>query len=104
LMGSDHRVNQLRVDGGASRNDFLMQFQSDITGLQVVRPRVIETTSLGAAYLAGLGAGVWEGLSELKSIWNSERIFRPSMGAEEREKLVKHWGEAVRRSLDWAKV
>lgn len=102
--GSDYKVDQLRVDGGASRNDFLMQFQSDITGLQVVRPRVIETTSMGAAYLAGLGAGVWESISELRSMWNSERIFRPSMREEERKKLVKYWGEAVRRSLGWAKV
>jgi len=106
LMRTDsgYGVDQLRVDGGASRNDFLMQFQSDITGLQVVRPKVIETTSIGAAYLAGLGAGVWESVSEPRSMWESERTFRPSMGEGEREGLVRRWDEAVRRSLGWAKV
>jgi len=103
-MDSGFSVEQLRVDGGASRNDFLMQFQSDITGLQVVRPKVIETTSLGTAYLAGLGAGVWESVSEPRSMWESERTFRPSMGEGERERLLKRWEEAVKRSLSWAKV
>jgi len=100
----DYKVDQLRADGGASRNDFLMQFQSDITGLQVVRPRTIETTSLGTAYLAGLGFGIWEDISELKSLWRPEKIFRPSMREEDAEKLVRCWNEAVKRSLGWARA
>ncbi|MEM2884894.1 MAG: glycerol kinase GlpK, partial [Thermoproteota archaeon] len=97
-------VRQLRVDGGASRNNFLMQFQSDITGVEVVRPKIVETTSLGAAYLAGLGVGTWKSLSELGSMWESERTFEPSMAEEERAKLLACWKEAVKRSLGWAKV
>jgi glycerol kinase len=106
LMSADsgYAVGQLRVDGGASRNGFLMQFQSDITGIEVVRPKVIETTSLGAAYLAGLGVGVWEGVSDLRSMWMAERTFRPSMSGEEAQKLTARWNEAVKRSLGWAKV
>ncbi|MGQ9514677.1 MAG: glycerol kinase GlpK [Thermoproteota archaeon] len=106
IMRSDSstEVGQLRVDGGASRNNFLMQFQSDITGVEVVRPKIVETTSIGAAYLAGLGFGTWKDLSELRSMWRSERIFRPSMREEEREKLLACWKEAVKRSLGWAKV
>jgi glycerol kinase len=103
-LDSSTEVRQLRVDGGASRNNFLMQFQSDITGIEVVRPRVTETTSVGAAYLAGLGVGIWRSLSELKSMWKSERTFRPSMGEEERARLLACWKEAVKRSMGWARV
>lgn len=98
------RVTQLRVDGGASKNDFLMQFQSDITGVEVVRPRVTETTSLGVAYLAGLGVGVWDSPSELSSLWVSDRKFKPSMSEVERKRLLARWKEALNRSMGWAKV
>lgn len=97
-------VTQLRVDGGASKNDFLMQFQSDITGVEVVRPKVTETTSLGVAYLAGLGVDIWAGLSELSSMWVSDKTFLPSMSEDDRKKLLTRWKEALNRSMGWAKV
>jgi glycerol kinase len=97
-------VSQLRVDGGASKNDFLMQFQADITGVEVVRPKVTETTSLGVAYLAGLGVGIWSNLSELSSMWTSEMTFNPSMSEDERKRLLARWKEALKRSMGWARV
>ncbi len=93
----------LKVDGGASRDAFLMQFQADIMGLSVVRPRNRETTALGACYLAGLGTGVWGGLDELRSLNPPDRRFNPMMDIERRNKLRHDWGRAVGRSLDWAK-
>lgn len=98
------RVMELRVDGGASKNDLLMQIQADILGLKIVRPLILETTSLGAAYLAGLATGFWRNLSDLASMWKIERIFEPKMDEAERERLYKVWGEAVERSLGWARV
>ncbi|MEM1582099.1 MAG: glycerol kinase GlpK [Candidatus Bathyarchaeia archaeon] len=98
------RINELRVDGGASKNDFLMQIQADILGLKVVRPQILETTSLGTAYLAGLAVDYWSSLSEISSMWKAERIFEPVMSEAEREKLYKVWKKAVERSLSWAKI
>jgi len=80
-----------------------MQFQADITGVRVVRPKVYETTSLGAAFLAGLAAGVWSSLEELRSLWKPERVFEPRMPREERERLYAGWKAAVRRALGWAR-
>ncbi len=94
-------VKELRVDGGASANDFLMQFQADILQVPVERPRVIETTALGAAFLAGLGVGFWKDLDEVKSIWQSERVFEPSMPSAEVEKRRARWQQAVQRSMGW---
>ena len=93
----------LKVDGGASRNDFLMQFQSDIIGGEVNRPRLLETTALGAAGLAGLEAGVWSGLDELRELWSGDRRFSPSMAADERERRFSEWHRAVGCSMGWAK-
>jgi glycerol kinase len=94
---SNESVTELRVDGGASANNLLMQFQADILGLPVVRPRLIETTVIGAAYLAGLGAGVWSDSSEVEDVWKEDRRFEPSMGVTRRERLYVGWQEAVER-------
>jgi glycerol kinase len=91
----------LRVDGGATANDLLMQFQADILGIPVVRPRVLETTALGAAYLAGLAVGVWSGPDEIAARWSVDRTFEPAMSADERGTRVAHWRRAVERAKDW---
>lgn len=88
-------LSELRVDGGAAANDFLMQFQADILGRPVVRPVDVETTALGAAYLAGLATGVWESTEELESFWQRERVFEPVMKASERDNLIHGWKQAV---------
>ena len=95
-------LNVLNVDGGASRDAFLMQFQADILDKKVQRPIVKETTALGAAYLAGLATGLWNSRDELKTGDWCDKIFTPNMTEEKREKLVKGWHKAVGRSLDWA--
>ena len=94
------KMPMLRVDGGASANNFLMQFQSDITGVRVARPRIIESTALGAASLAGLAVGLWN-MDELRMIQLVEREFTPEMSAFEREKRLKGWYKAVERSKYW---
>jgi glycerol kinase len=92
-----HELEQLRVDGGASANDFLMQFQADILGCPIVRPADIETTALGAAYLAGLAVGFWRDVAELESFWRPNRIFEPQMSVDQRESLFDGWKKAVAR-------
>ncbi|MDR0239689.1 MAG: glycerol kinase GlpK [Deltaproteobacteria bacterium] len=94
-------LNELRVDGGASRNDLIMQFQADILGLPVVRPKVTETTALGAAYLAGLAVGFWTSVEEIGSQWQMERRFEPKMRAAERSALRLTWQRALRRAKAW---
>lgn len=94
-------LGHLRVDGGASRDCFLMQFQADVLGAGVRRPLVRETTSLGAAFLAGLATGVWEGLDEVCSTWRCEKTFVPGMEGTEREKRLRNWHRAVERSRGW---
>ena len=96
-------LNSLKADGGASRDQFLMQFQSDIIDREVRRPAIRETTALGAAYLAGLSTGVWSGLDEIRHLWMCDTTFTPDMEAERREKLLAGWHKAVGRSRDWAK-
>ena len=93
------RLASLKVDGGASRNNLLMQFQADLLGASVVRPEVTETTALGAAYLAGLAVGFWSSLDELRSQWKAERVFSPEMPQEKVEKAKAGWAEAVGRTL-----
>jgi glycerol kinase len=90
-------LEELRVDGGASANNFLMQFQADILGRRIVRPADIETTALGAAYLAGLATGFWSGAEELQSFWRADRIFEPAMPESVRRDLFEGWREAVSR-------
>ncbi|MDP5169050.1 MAG: glycerol kinase GlpK [Bacteroidia bacterium] len=94
-------IATLRVDGGASANDMLMQFQADILDTTVERPAIVETTALGAAYLAGLAAGFWS-KEELRKGWQAEAVFEPNMEPEKREKLYKKWQKAVERSMGWA--
>ena len=92
-----HRLPQLFVDGGATANDYLMQFQADILGRRVIRPAMVETTVLGAAILAGMAAGLWRSAADLKDLRKSASVFRPSMRAAERERLTAGWREAVAR-------
>lgn len=91
----------LRADGGASRDAFLMQFQADILNKQVLRPVIRETTALGAAYLAGLAAGVWSNLDEIRKLWHCDMVFSPEMEDEKRNKLLSGWEKAVGRSQSW---
>ena len=98
---SDIELKELRVDGGATRNNLLMQFQADILGVPVVRPRVLESTALGAAALAGLGAGWWRSASELDAQWNAERVFEPAMDAQRRAQLRAGWSRALERAKEW---
>jgi len=92
-------VAELRVDGGASVNDLLMQFQADLLGIPVVRPKVIETTALGAAYLAGLTVGLYDDLDELAAQWQVERRFLPTMARERAAGLMSNWERAVRQTV-----
>ncbi len=94
-------LTTLRVDGGASHNNMLMQFQADLTGVLVERPRVTETTALGAAYLAGLATGFWENEEELASLWKLDRRFTPSMPEDKRGELLHQWHRAVQRAAHW---
>ncbi len=95
-------LKSLKVDGGASRDGFLMQFQADILDIQVVKPIQTETTALGAAALAGLTVGVWKDRAALKKLWQTEKVYSPQMCEEEREKKLKKWKKAVQLSLGWA--
>jgi glycerol kinase len=91
-------LTELRVDGGASVNDLLMQFQADLLGIPVVRPSVVETTALGAAYLAGLACGVYAGLDELSALWSPQQRFEPGRSRDEAESLMAAWNKAVRQT------
>jgi glycerol kinase len=95
------RLHELRVDGGMVANELLMQFQADILGIPVVRPAVAETTSLGAAYAAGLAVGYWGSLDELRRHWAEDRRWKPAMDQKVRERELRNWRKAVHRSLDW---
>jgi glycerol kinase len=94
-------IDALRVDGGATANDFLCQFQADVMGTTVLRPAVIETTALGAAYLAGLGVGLWPSQEALAERWKVERAFAPAMDAQRRDALYDGWRRAVARAQNW---
>ncbi len=95
-------VTELRADGGAARNDLLMQFQADLLGVEVVRPRVTETTALGAAYLAGLACGYWESLEAIEAQWQVERRYAPRMDGGRRAELLARWARAVAHARSWA--
>ncbi|MCC0784266.1 glycerol kinase GlpK [Clostridioides sp. ES-S-0108-01] len=97
------KLKSLKVDGGASNNNFLMQFQSDILNVDIDRPKIVETTALGAAYLAGLSVGFYIGRNEITSKWSVEKEFNPNMSEEKRCKLYKGWKKAVSRALNWEK-
>jgi glycerol kinase len=95
------RLAELRVDGGAARNDLLMQFQSDLIGAPVVRPLITETTALGAAYLAGLAVGFWKSDDEIASQWRTGRRFEPKMPATRARELRARWTQALERAKGW---
>ncbi|GAA1862737.1 glycerol kinase GlpK [Microbacterium koreense] len=101
MADADRTLDELRVDGGMTRNDDLMQFQADLLGIPVVRPAVTETTALGAAYAAGLATGVWASLDELRAHWREDARFEPRMDEDERERRYRLWKKAVTKSLDW---
>ena len=96
-------MTTLKADGGASRDRFLMQFQADIINCEVRRPAIRETTALGAAYLAGLAAGVWKDLEEIRGLWACDTVFTPDMEEEQRQRMLADWDDAVGRSRNWAK-
>lgn len=95
-------ITQLRVDGGAARKDLLMQMQADLSGVPVVRPRVTETTALGAAYLAGLATGVWASQEEIAALWQVDRRFEPAIDEDARAERLTRWQRAVQRAREWA--
>jgi glycerol kinase len=94
-------LSELKVDGGMTQNSLLMQFQADILGIPVVRPRIAETTALGAAYAAGLAVGFWSGLDELRAKWQEDARFTPSISEDERQTKFARWKKAVTKSFDW---
>jgi glycerol kinase len=102
-MASDsgRPTDSLKVDGGATENDFLMQLQADVLGIPVIRPAVRETTALGAAQAAGLACGAYGSLTELAGLWREDRIFEPEWSADRREESYRGWTRAVRRSRGW---
>ena len=97
------KLSELRVDGGATKNDSLLQFQADILQIPVIRPKITETTALGAAYLAGLAVGFWENKNELAAHAEIDKIFEPKMSKDIAAKFKNKWNEAVKRSFDWEK-
>jgi len=96
------RLQELRVDGGAAENNLMLQTQADILGREVVRPAVLETTALGAAYLAGLATGFWKDRAEVARNWREDRRFTPQMSADRRDQMYAGWQRAVERSRGWA--
>jgi glycerol kinase len=103
VMKKDSRVavNELRVDGGASANNLLLQFQADLLRVPVVRPKVVETTALGAAYLAGLAVGFWKDRNEIQKTWQTDRVFEPRSSADEAAHRRGRWAEALKRAREW---
>ena len=95
-------LRELRVDGGMTANNTLLQMQADILGVPVVRPAVTETTALGAAYLAGLAVGFWQTTEQIAAQWTADRVFEPQVGREQREEMLKGWRRAVGRAREWA--
>jgi glycerol kinase len=95
-------IRELRVDGGATVNNNLMQFQADLLQAKVVRPKITETTALGAAYLAGLAVNYWADLKEIRKQWQVDRTFGPKIQSKERESLIKGWKRAIKAAETWA--
>mmetsp|Transcript_5438 Transcript_5438/g.12385 ORF Transcript_5438/g.12385 Transcript_5438/m.12385 type:complete len:611 (-) Transcript_5438:312-2144(-) len=101
VLDSNVQLKEMRVDGGAAANEFLMQFQSDILDVPVVRPEYLETTGLGVAFAAGLAVGVWEDIDEVGNMWKADTMWKPMMLTTERERCWKGWNKAVKKSLNW---
>ena len=102
-IASDTRaeVKELRIDGGAAANDFLCQFQANLLGLNVTRPQILETTAMGAAFLAGLAVGVWQDKAQIRNLWQEEKKFTPQISKGDAASLMEDWGRAVERSKSW---
>jgi len=96
------QIKELRVDGGAAANNLLMQFQADVLRAPVIRPQMLETTALGAAYLAGLAVGYWDGIEDIQNQWAMDRQFDSEMTEEKADKYIKGWNKALGRSKNWA--
>ena len=94
-------LKRLKVDGGMTANELLMQFQADVLGVEVVRPRVLETTALGAAYLAGLATGYWSTPDDIKANWQVDRRFEPTMSRDEARAIRGRWERGIARAKDW---
>ncbi len=94
-------IKELRIDGGAAANDFLCQFQTDVLGLYVKRPKVLETTAMGAAFLAGLSVGVWRDKDQISKLWQQEKMFSPSISREDSARMMVEWGRALERAKGW---
>jgi len=99
---SEKPISELRVDGGATANNFLMQFQADLLNCEIKRPKIIETTAIGAAFLAGLAVGFWKAKEEIQELWEADKNFESEMDDSERKKLLHFWQKAVERSKNWA--
>ena len=97
-------IKELRVDGGATANNLLMQFQSDLLNTKVLRPKVTETTALGAAYLAGLAVGYWKSIEDIQEQWQIDNVFTPAMNDEQRDDLSEGWKKAVDTTVAWTRV
>lgn len=94
-------IAELRVDGGATHNNLLMQFQSDIVNTKVIRPTMVETTALGAAYLAGLAVGFWKDMEELRSKWQIDKTFEPTNSDAQRSECIQGWARAIKATNNW---
>ena len=101
IKDSGVRLKGLKVDGGMVNNELLMQFQADLLNVPVIRPKITETTALGAAYAAGLSVGFWKNLDDLRMNWQEDHRWLPKMDPSIRDKLYKDWKRAVERSFDW---
>ena len=97
------KINELRVDGGATANNMLMQFQSDVLGIPLIRPKIAETTALGAAYLAGLATGYWKDVVDIQKLWQVDKSFKPEMEKDKVKQMTQKWHQAVERSREWVK-
>jgi glycerol kinase len=102
-MSKDSNIvmSEMRVDGGASVSNILLQIQSDLTSAKVNRPKLVETTALGAAYMAGLAVGFWEDFDEIERVREVDRIFIPAIASDKKEEMLKGWKKAVDRAMDW---
>ena len=94
-------MSEMRVDGGASVSSIMLQIQADMTGTKVNRPKLVETTALGAAYMAGLAVGFWKDLDEIETVREVDRIFVPAISGEKRDEMLRGWHKAVERAKDW---
>ncbi|MFX0052389.1 MAG: FGGY-family carbohydrate kinase, partial [Candidatus Hermodarchaeota archaeon] len=100
-VDSGIKLESLRVDGGASKNNLLIQFQADLLGIECIRPKVEETTALGAAYAAGLAVDFWKSIEELREKWVVDRTFKPQMTQEQRQKMIYFWKKAINKAKGW---